>query len=205
MSIDLQRSWRRAWRSIGAVSDGSALGESLQAAYDEPHRHYHTLQHLGECLALFDAVRALAERPAEVEIGLWFHDAVYDIARSDNEERSADAFTRAARADGVAEDVVDRVGALILATRHAAPARGGDEALLVDIDLAVLAAAPERFAEYERQIRAEYAAVPEALFRARRRALLDALLKRERLYGTAHFQRELEARARANLRQALVA
>src|SRR4029079_14763196 len=84
-SVDLAASWRRAWRGIGAADDGGALHASLISAYREPHRRYHTLQHLAECIELFDRVGALAPHAAEVEVGLWFHDAVYDVQRSDNE------------------------------------------------------------------------------------------------------------------------
>ncbi len=171
----------------------------MTAAYGEPHRHYHTLQHLRECLALFDRVSAVAVHPAEVETGLWFHDAVYDVRRADNEERSADCLRKAALADGVAADVADRVCALVLATRHAMLPTGADEELLVDIDLAVLGADDARFAEYERQIRAEYAFVTPPAFAARRRSILAAFLNRARIYSTPRLHDELEQRARANL------
>jgi predicted metal-dependent HD superfamily phosphohydrolase len=199
VSVDLRASWQRAWRGIGAHSDGDALHTALMTAWRQPHRRYHTLQHLGECLDLFERVGALAAQRAEVEVGLWFHDAVYDVQRSDNEARSAEWLRDAARADGVAGDVVERICALIMATRHAALPSGVDAQLLVDIDLAILAAAEPRFAEYERQIRAEYAFVPESTFRARRRTVLAGFLARERIYSTARLYDELEASARVNL------
>ena len=89
------------------------------------------------------------------------------------------------------------------ATRHAALPALPDERLVADIDLAILGAAPRRFAQYERQVRAEYAAVPEETFRHRRRAILQAFLDRPHLYGTAHFRQALEARARDNLARAI--
>ena len=205
MTVDLKASWRRAWRGMGARSDGDALFAALMTAWREPHRRYHTLQHLGECIERFEGVARLAAHPAEVEVGLWFHDAVYDVQRSDNEERSADWLRDAARADGVADDVAERVRALILATRHAALPSGTDEQLLVDIDLAILAAGEARFAEYEGQIRAEYGFVPEAAFVARRRAVLAGFLERERIYSTPRLHDELERPARANLAKAIAA
>ena len=57
-------SWQRAWTGIGAAGEGGALFAQLMAAYAEPQRHYHTQQHLGECLSAFDGARALAERLA---------------------------------------------------------------------------------------------------------------------------------------------
>ena len=205
MSANLEASWRRCWRGIGARSDGDTVRAAVLGAWREPQRSYHTLQHLGECITLFERVGALATHPAEVEVGLWFHDAVYDVERSDNEARSADWLREAAGADGVAAAVGERICALIMATRHAALPTDVDAQLLVDIDLAILAADEARFAEYERQIRAEYAFVPEATFRARRRAVLGGFLERERIFSTPRLRDELEPRARANLANALAA
>ena len=169
-------------------------------AYSEQHRHYHTLQHLRECLAQFEAASMLARHPAEVELALWFHDAVYDPQRKDNEERSADWARASVLAAGCSPDIAERGAALVLATRsHVATADDPDTALLLDIDLAILGAAPARFAEYERQIRAEYAHVPEAEFRAGRARVLQGFLSRDRIYLTDAFHDALEGRARANL------
>ncbi len=203
MSIDLASSWRRAWRGIGARSDGEAPFAEVTAAYREPHRRYHTLQHLGECIALFERFGAVAAHPAEVEVCLWFHDAVYDVKRSDNEARSADWLREAALADGVTAGVAERACALVLATRHDALPSGADQALLVDIDLAVLGADEARFDEYERQIRAEYDFVPAPTFAARRRSILAALLSRPRIYSTSRLHDLLEQRARRNLARSI--
>jgi predicted metal-dependent HD superfamily phosphohydrolase len=191
------------WRGLGAAGEGGALRGELLTRYGEPHRHYHSLQHLGECIEWFDRVTGLAGRPAEVEAALWFHDAVYDIGRADNEERSAAWARTALLAAGVQEPSAQRVERLVLATKHTAPPTGPDENLLVDIDLAILGASQARFAQYGRQIRAEYAAVPEGQFRERRLAILGSFLLRPHIYGTGHFQELLEERARANLRRAV--
>ena len=86
---DLIASWNRAWQGLDAIGDGSTTYAALLARYSEPHRHYHTMQHLAECLDAFSSVASLAEHPAELEFALWFHDAIYDVKRSDNEEQSA--------------------------------------------------------------------------------------------------------------------
>lgn len=200
---DLYRLWSHAWKALGAHTSGDDLFTALLAKYDEPHRHYHSRQHLIECLQHFDAVRHLPVHAAEVEVALWFHDAVYDLQRSDNEARSADWARAACLEGGVPVEVADRVQALILATRHTAVPTGLDEQVLIDIDLAILGAPAARFAEYERQIRAEYAWVPEAVFKSRRRAILQSFLDRSPLYSTAHFHAALDRTARDNLRYAL--
>lgn len=198
-------SWRRLWGELGAGEIPGGVYNQLVAAYSEKHRHYHTLQHLRECLAHFDAAGSLARRPAEVELALWFHDAVYDAHRDDNEERSADWAQRSADAAGCDPDIGKRLKALVLATAGHAASDDADTQLLLDIDLAILGAAPERFAEYERQIRAEYAHVPAAAYRSGRSRVLQAFLERPRIYGTAAYHDALEQRARANVGQALAA
>lgn len=201
--IDLHGTWSRAWKGLGAHTAGDDLFTTLLARYDEPHRHYHSRQHLIECLQHFDAVRHLPVHAAEVEVALWFHDAIYDLQRSDNEARSADWARAACLEGGVPVEVADRVQALILATRHTAVPTGLDEQVLIDIDLAILGASSARFAEYERQIRAEYAWVPNMLFKPKRRTILQSFLDRPAIYSTAHFNAALEQTARDNLRLAI--
>ncbi len=75
--------------------------------------------------------------------------------------------------------------------------------LLVDIDLSILGAPAPRFAEYERQIRVEYAHVPPEVFEPRRRQILGSFLARDPLYLTPSIRAEREAQARHNLRQAI--
>lgn len=196
-----ESSWQRAWTGIGAVGEGGALFAQLKAAYAEPQRHYHTQQHLVECLSAFDDARALAEYPHEVELALWFHDAIYDVKGHDNEQRSADWARTALLATGVDVAAADRVHALVMATRHTAVPSGRDEQLLVDIDLSILGAERTRFDEYEQQIRKEYAYVPGFLFRRKRREILRGFLQRPRIYSTARFHDALEVRARDNLQR----
>lgn len=212
MNALFERSWRRAWSALvgpGAGTsgpdgpDGIALRDELLAGYAEPQRHYHTQQHLEECLALLEQVRDLAEHPEEVEMALWFHDAIYDVKGSGNEERSAEWAHRALVAAGVAPTAAERVRQLVLVTRHDGVPGNVDEQVLVDIDLAILGAERPRFDEYERQIRDEYAFVPGFLFRRKRRQILRTFLDRPVLYSTAMLRERLEARARENLRRAI--
>ncbi|MEY8688494.1 MAG: N-methyl-D-aspartate receptor NMDAR2C subunit [Leptothrix sp. (in: b-proteobacteria)] len=194
----LEHSWHRTWNHLG-LSAPPGLREQLLAAYGEPHRHYHGLQHLEECIARLDESIHLAARPGEVEMALWFHDAIYDLQGKDNERRSADWACRELAACGAAEPVIRRIDNLIMATCHAAVPLDPDQQLLVDIDLAILGAPPARFAEYNRQIMAEYAWVPDALYRSKRREVLHGFLSRPFIYSTGHFRARLERQARANL------
>ena len=198
-------SWNAAWRALGVASADEALCIELQRRYSEPQRHYHTLQHLGECLTWFEREQALAERPGEVALALWFHDAIYDVHAHDNEARSAEWARSAMLASGAQAEAAERVHALVMATRHDAVPEGCDAELLIDIDLSILGAERERFDEYERQVHAEYAFVPDAVRLPRRRAILQRFLAREAIYATPRMHALLEARARANLARSIAA
>lgn len=200
--FDFSAAWTAVWARLGLPAPAHVL-PPLLACYAEPSRHYHTQQHLAECLALCQQMLQLARQPAEVELALWFHDAVYEPRAHDNEQRSADWARSVLLAAGAQVDVADHVHTLIMATRHDAVPSDTDAQLVVDIDLAILAAPAERFAEYERQVRAEYAWVPALVFRHKRRAILRQFLARPALYSTPQLRYRLEQSARANIRLAL--
>ena len=130
-----------------------------------------------------------------MELALWFHDAIYDTRRSDNEQRSADW---AKSSVGNA-----RIHALVMATRHQAVPQDIDAQVLVDVDLWILGAPQKRFDEYETQVRAEYAWVPGLIYRRKRRAVLESFLARPTLYNTERFTERYEKQARANLARAV--
>jgi predicted metal-dependent HD superfamily phosphohydrolase len=198
----LQAQWQRAWHDLGAAPDPQLFDELL-AAWDEPHRHYHTLQHLRECLAHLELARECAPQAGEAGLALWFHDAVYDPRRHDNEQRSADRAHATLLAAGADRAAAQRVHALVMATRHDAAPATADARLVVDIDLAILGAPRERFDEYERQVRLEYAHVAEATYRTGRGRILHGLLARAAIYGTPLFHQRFEVAARENLARSL--
>ncbi len=199
---DFAADWAACWPA------GKAPGELLTAllqAWGEPARHYHGLQHLAECLTHWRASRHLAQQPGEVGLALWFHDAVYAPRAADNEARSAAWASEALQTGGMAAEAAARVADLVMATCHQAEPAEGDASLVVDIDLAILGAVPARFAEYEAQVRAEYAWVEETVYRSKRREVLARFLVRDQIYRTACFQDRYEQAARANLAGALMA
>jgi len=186
------------------VSDANAdLLQRLLDSYSEPHRSYHTLQHLQECFTQLDSMRASAERPAEIELALWFHDAIYGTRSRDNEERSAQWAHESALAGGTSVDVADRIRDLILLTKHNAVPRGRDGEILIDVDLGILSAEPARFDEYERQVREEYRWVIGPLYRRERRRILQEFASRPVIYFTSQFRASRERQARDNIARSL--
>ena len=191
--------WRQTWALVGVRKPNEAQFHELRARYSEPHRRYHTMRHLEECFEKLAEIQAEAAHPGEVALALWFHDAIYDVKRQDNEERSADWARAAVLAAGLPAVAADRVRGLVMATRHNAVPGDIDQRILVDVDLSILGAAPARFDEYEAQIREEYAWVPGIVFRTKRRSILAEFLARPTIFSTRTFIDAYEAQARANL------
>lgn len=198
----LRASWRRAWTALGLEPSAAAFVDLL-ARYQEPHRHYHTLQHLQECIALLEPMLSQAGHPGELELALWFHDAICNTHAKDNESRSAALASSVLTEQAASPEIVCRVRELILATAYQSSPHGIDAKMLVDVDLGILAAPPERFAEYEAQIRAEYRWMPEAAYRAGRQEVLQGFLRRSSVFNLTNLSTEQQARR--NLERALAA
>jgi predicted metal-dependent HD superfamily phosphohydrolase len=200
---DLSRRFGELLRRLGAAADPRPLADAVLAAWAEPDRRYHDLDHLRDCLAELDRAPADGADRDRVEAALWFHDAIYDPRAGDNEARSAEWARRALSELGVPSTVADDIARLVGLTGHTDPTPDPSGRLLCDIDLAILGREPETFDTYDRRIREEYAWVPESDFRAARAAVLAGLLARDPLYQTEHFRRRYETVARTNLGRAL--
>ncbi len=186
MLLDLKR-WQSLMARLGLAEHRAAF-DALCTAYAEPHRAYHTAEHISACLRHLDEAAALAGRPNEVEIALWFHDAIYATRASDNERKSAAWAVAILRSAGAAEEVCDRVAGHIVATEHNAVPSDPDSALVVDIDLTILGSAPDAYQAFETNIRREYRWVPGPLFRRKRREVLEGFLARRQIYATGLFR-----------------
>jgi predicted metal-dependent HD superfamily phosphohydrolase len=194
------------------------VGRELLARYGEPHRAYHDRRHLAEVLA---GVALLAEHADDLPVTVaaaWWHDAIYTVPvltavdtpmsgtgidPSDglgNEEASARLAERQLAELGVAADRVARVGGLVrMTTAHDPSPHDADAQVLSDADLSVLASPPHRYATYVADVRTEYAAVPDDLFRTGRAAILRSLLDHDRIFRTPSAHERWEADARANI------
>jgi predicted metal-dependent HD superfamily phosphohydrolase len=203
--IPLATRFDEAFWSAGLPRPSPSAFEDLARRHAEPQRAYHVAVHLDEAFAWFDVVRRRCAHPGDVAIALCFHDAVYDPRAHDNEARSADLAASVLRSANASTATIERVTRLILATRHAAAPADADEAVLVDVDLSILGASAERFAEYEAQIRREYEWVDLAIYRRERARILQSFLARPRLFATDELHMRLDADARANLQRSIAA
>jgi len=166
------------------------------------------LRHIETLLALAqEHAHAIADNEA-IEAAIWFHDAVYDTAKSDNEGQSAKLATELLA--GLADNErLEFIAAMIRSSaNHRVPGSmqapaADDCALFLDMDLAVLGSPAEEFAAYERAVRREYHWVPAEQWRAGRSQVLRNFLARPFIYASPQFQRSHEATARSNLKRSL--
>jgi predicted metal-dependent HD superfamily phosphohydrolase len=169
----------------------------LTRRYSEPHRHYHSLEHIAQMLTL-----GRDQLPTDEQIAaIWFHDAVYDVRRHDNEERSAALAVELLRRDGWPDESVDAVERMVLDTKPHEPSIE-ESKLVLDLDLWGLALPWAQFLANGRRIRREYSWLSDAEHDAGLRGFLERFLARERIYFTP-WAAKREAAARRNLSRRL--
>jgi predicted metal-dependent HD superfamily phosphohydrolase len=190
----MRDTWARKPERRGAA--GLEWWHRLATAYAEPHRRYHTMDHLASMFAEAEPFHPL---PPALEWAIWFHDFVYDPRRPGNEEESARTAQPALMEMNEQPPVIQRTADLILATRHGPAAVDGDDAqLLISLDLRILAEPPHTYDAYVAKIREEFAHVPDSQFRAGRAAFMRRFLERSAIFPHPGFRR-FERAARANI------
>lgn len=167
----------------------------LEARYSEPHRVYHTLEHIGQMLEAYDS---LDDEDPLLELAIWYHDCIYNSKCDDNEEQSALSF-RKLLGFRLPRDSAQKVCSLILATNPRRP-RGHDlqENLICDIDLSAFINTEATEQNLDR-IRFEYSYVPRESFDSARADLLEALIERG-IFHTPYFK-PFEKRAVQNIQE----
>ena len=201
-TAELEQRWRRLFPQGEAITLAKEW-QCIASRYSEGHRHYHTLDHIAACLRWLDQVRNHLDDSRTVELALWFHDLVYNPRRQDNESISAEYAVSTLSLLKESRAVRDAVKDLILVTRHPSHPVTPDQSWMVDIDLAILGAAAERYDTYAQQVRQEYIHVPEPAFRMGRKAVLQSFLAEPSLFHTDFFRTRLEAQARDNIAREL--
>lgn len=194
------------WQAISLpcpVEEASALFADLEKRYSERGRHYHNFDHLAAMFRLFDAVQPALQYPDIVALAIFFHDAVYNVSRKDNEEKSAVLTGKKLPETGYPDEKTKLVKVFILATRdHALPENAPpDLAFFLDFDLAVLGGEWEAYETYAQNIRREYRIYPDLLYRPGRRKALEHFLERPFIFHTEVFREKYEQRTRENVRR----
>ncbi|WP_165073908.1 HD domain-containing protein [Paludisphaera rhizosphaerae] len=193
---------RRAWillaRRLGLDDDRTALiADYLVDQYTAEGRYYHGLDHVARMLDEVEAHGSLFQNRDAVELAVFFHDAVYEPSRRDNEARSASAL-HDLLAGSVSASLLERAEAMILATCGHSATGDPDVDLFLDVDLSILAAPWPEYARYAEGVLREYAPIfGEDVYRKGRvEKFLRHMLARGRIFLTeAYAPRQAEALA----------
>jgi predicted metal-dependent HD superfamily phosphohydrolase len=155
--------------------------DRLVAAYSEPHRSYHTLDHVNEVLKVAAKLADVSSDPSAIQLATFAVDLLRPLR--------------------VPEPTLQHVATMIRATAHGSTGEvDADTAVLLDADLAILSAEARRYARYAAGIRREYAWVEESTYRAGRTNVLQSFLDRPRIFRTEWMHAVAEEPARQNLR-----
>lgn len=201
MPMDFEACWHQA---LGVKSASRLTRSTLRSVlrrYREPQRHYHDVLHLERILSL--AQQQQWAHPKDSLLTLFYHDAIYDPLRQDNEQQSAH-LAEAQLSCWLTDSRVARIKGWILATQqHLCPEHDQDLAQILDIDRAILAAAPEIYLVYAQQIRQEYAHIEDERFQYHRAEFLRQMLNRPHVFCTQILGVDADSRARQNIQHEL--
>jgi predicted metal-dependent HD superfamily phosphohydrolase len=210
MNPNLQARWADLWTRLECVGDAQIEFARLVIRYAEPHRRYHSFDHIEHCLAELDEIRDQLGQPDIDELALWLHDVHLNTRRErndhlSNEQRSAIYAQELLERAGLSMAEQEMTAARILLTSHSSnlSAQAFDEQAVLDIDLSILGQPWQAFDLYERQVRVEYLDYSDEEFNAGRKSLLQTFLKRDPIFLTEHFRKKYEKQARLNLRRSI--
>ena len=176
-----------------------SLWNDIEKKYNSHKRYYHTLSHLEALLDQLDGCKQLIADRDTLLFSVFYHDIVYNVLKSDNEERSADL---AAKRLSATEFPVHKINACreqIVATKNHLVSNNEDTNLLTDADLSVLGQPSDVYEQYCRQIRKEYSIFPDLVYKPGRKKVLIHFLNMEKIFKTSFFYDKYELRARENL------
>lgn len=199
------------WRDLVAQynRDEKLIAEAwseILKAYSGNKRHYHNLQHIAALLKLSDNyAQELADKNI-VDFAIFYHDYFYQVPGPQNEHKSAVFAGHRLAELHVPADMTEQVKLYIEATKthESVPVTHPSDLLyFLDFDMAILGAPWEEYEVYLANIRKEYKWYPDVLYYPGRKSFLKQTLEKEHFYHTEVFRKELEAKARENMRREL--
>lgn len=180
--------------------DAAVVTGGLGPRYTQSHRAYHNLMHIEDVLLRVEELEPPPEHELTLALAAWFHDAVYQPGKDDNEDRSAYVAYDALEQIGADPELIAEVVRLVRLTSSHDPAADDIAGqVLSDADLAILAAPRDRYEQYAHAIRQEYVQVPQAEYCVGRAKVLQTFLDRTSIFRTSYGREHWEVPARANL------
>ncbi len=152
--------------------------KDLPKQWQEPHRHFHTEEHLSNLIEdiehLYQHQNVSEEDRKVLLLTAFYHDAIYDPTRTDNEESSAEYFGQVADS----HPRTDHVKSIILDTKNHQPS-GELSSLFCHLDLKIVRESNfSRLMIWEKQIFREYQYLDYPVYKKNRLAFLEGMQKR---------------------------
>jgi len=198
---DLLNRWENLIYRFTNAEDALKYGQIVIDRYNEPHRFYHNIKHLIHVLEQFDfAVEHIGvsqNTAAIIEMAIWYHDAVYNPDKNDNEFQSAELFAEHAQAMDINVNIINDVKRIILVTENHHLASSLDEEIMSDCDLSPLGFTKEGFDKSDKDIRKEYPNTPAI----ERKKALEKFLKHNGIFKTTIFKKAYESQALENIKE----
>lgn len=171
--------------------------------YSEPKRHYHTIDHLKAMIVELKEVRSQINDWDIILFAVFYHDVIYKASSNTNEEDSAKLATKRLTEISFGPDKIEKVTAMILATKQHELSEDNDTKYLLDADLSILGKIPEDYQKYADQIRQEYTIYADFMYNSARKKALQHFLQMERIYKTEYFHKKYELEAKTNIKNEL--
>lgn len=175
----------------------------IENKYTSNERYYHTLEHLDNFLEQLLDIKTEFKNWESILFGLYYHDIIYDIAKSDNEQKSAEFAEKRMIKISVSGKIIEKCNDLILSTKSHKKSVYLDINYFTDADLSILGQSGNRYEQYCKNVRKEYAIYPDHLYNPGRKKILTYFLSMDRIFKTDFFFHKFEKQARYNIKNEL--
>lgn len=204
---------KEQWREFVAAKNGNVdqvkplLLELSRRYISRGRRHYHNIFHIADGNQFLELYRHLAKNFTALKPAWDGHDVVYIPGSEMNEQESAEFMGRMLGKLEMPPEIIRESMRLILLTKkHETTDDDTDGKLIIDTDLSILAADPEKYKRYTQAIKREYVDAKYATkkeFRAGRATYLEGLLERDSIFLTKEIREQWEDAAQQNVRNEL--
>jgi len=134
---------------------------------------------------------------------VFYHDIIYNVLKSNNEEKSADLAVKRLSAINFPKDKINTCREQIIATKSHLASINKDTNLFTDADLSILGQPTDLYVQYCAQIRNEYSIYPDIVYKPGRKKVVTHFLNMEKLFKTSYFSDKYELQAKKNLESEL--
>lgn len=175
----------------------------IEKAYMSKDRHYHTLAHLENILKELIEVRHRINEWDTILFSLYYHDIVYNVLKSTNEELSAEIAQKRLEAIKIPIQIIEKCYQQIIDTQKHSISQDSDTNFFLDADLSVLGKDWFSYEQYAQRVRKEYSIYPDLVYKPGRKKVLRHFLEMERIFKTDEFFDKYESKARQNIKREL--